>query len=111
MNWPKPPVANNPFLPPAEPTPVSAPALTAAGARERDIERRLAVNARQRRLADRARSRAARKLKAARKATPRPAEAPSAAEAPPAPRKLREVRVSQSVRAFSAGLPALGKRR
>ena len=111
MNWPRPPVANNPFLPPAGPTPVSAPALTTAEARERDIERRLAVSARQRRLAEGARFRAAGKLKAARKAKPRPAEAPSSAEAPPALRKLREVRVSQSVRASSAGLPTLGKRR
>ncbi|GAA2766701.1 hypothetical protein GCM10010103_57420 [Streptomyces paradoxus] len=62
-----------PVLPPAEPTLVSAPALTAAEARERDIERRLAFNARQRRLAEGARFRAAGKLKAARKAKPRPA--------------------------------------
>jgi hypothetical protein len=67
MNWPKPPVASNPFLPPAEPKPAAVPALTPVQARERDIERRLAVNARQCRLEEQTRYRAARKPKAARK--------------------------------------------
>lgn len=46
----------------------------------------------------------------ARKAKPQPT-APPVAESAPAPRKPREVRVSQSVRTVSAGLPTLGRRR
>lgn len=116
MNWPKPPIATNPFLPPSSPpTPAPDQDTPSPEAREEVIRRRLAVNAQQFQATQARLYRETQKLKKGRKACPQPEPQPQPqpqpTEPPPKPTGPRVVRVSQSVRTISAGLPTLGKRR